>query len=238
MSATYRQASDVSPTLEKIDSANRLLARGPRFRLPAEVIRDQAMYVAGLLTEKLGGPSVYPYQPAGVWDEISVYGNMHNYKHSVGPDLHRRSLYTIWKRTAAPPNMTLFDVPSREICVMERARTDTPLQALDLMNDETYLEASRALAQRMLKDGGNEADKLAFGFKCVLGRDPNAKEESILCSGLNRMLSHFEKDPKGAKALISIGDLKNPPGTDPSKLAAYTMMGSTMLNLDETITKD
>ena len=239
MSAAYRQSSDVSPTLEKLDSGNRLIARGPRFRLPAEVIRDQAMYMGGILTEKLGGPSVHPYQPAGIWDETSVYGNLHNYKHDMGPDLHRRSLYTIWKRTAAPPNMTLFDVPSREVCTMDRPRTDTPMQALDLMNDETYLEASRALAQRMLKEGGStDPQRLAYGFRVVLGRNPTPVEAGILARGLARMLTKYQEDAKAAKEVISIGDLKNDPKLNPSQLAAYTLMGSTMLNLDETITKD
>jgi hypothetical protein len=239
MSATYRQSSNVSPALEKLDSANRLLARGPRFRLPAEVIRDQAMYVGGLLTEKVGGPSVRPYQPLGIWDETSVYGNLHNYKHDMGADLHRRSLYTIWKRTAAPPNMTLFDVPSREICTVDRARTDTPLQALDLMNDVTYLEASRALAQRMLKDGGSsDRERLAYGFRSVLGRNPNSQEMDILNGGLDRMLARYKSNAKAATELISIGDLKNDPSLDKGQLAAYTLMASTVLNLDETITKE
>ncbi len=239
MSAAYRQSSNVSPALEKLDPANRLLARGPRFRLPAEVIRDQAMYVGGLLTEKVGGPSVRPYQPDGIWDETSVYGNLHNYKHAMGGDLHRRSLYTIWKRTAAPPNMTLFDVPTREICRVQRARTDTPLQALDLLNDVTYLEASRALAQRMLKEGGaTDEQRLAFGFRAVLGRSPNPEESRILESGLARKVTRYKADLDAATKLIAQGDLRNDPSLDRAQLAAYTLVASTMLNLDETITKE
>jgi hypothetical protein len=239
MSATYRQSSNVPPGLEKLDPANRLLARGPRFRLPAEVIRDQAMYFGGLLTEKIGGPSVRPYQPDGIWDETSVYGNLHNYKHAMGPDLHRRSLYTIWKRTSAPPNMTLFDVPTREICRVQRARTDTPLQALDLLNDVTYLEASRALAQRMLTHGGaSDGERLAFGFRTVLGRNPNSQEAEILEKGLARKLARYRNDLGAATKLISQGDLMNDPSLDKAQLASYTVVASTMLNLDETVTKE
>jgi hypothetical protein len=239
MSATYRQSSDENSWMVHNDPSNRLLSRGPRFRLAAEVIRDQAMYFGGLLTEKLGGPSVRPYQPDGIWDETSVYGNLHNYKHAMGGDLHRRSLYTIWKRTAAPPNMTLFDVPGREICTVSRARTDTPLQALDLMNDVTYLEASRALAQRMMESGGaSAASRLSYGFRLVLGRDPSADECKILLTGLNRRMARYKGNPKAAQELISQGDLKNPPSLDPIALASYTVSASTLLNLDETITKE
>jgi hypothetical protein len=239
MSATYRQASAERPEIEKVDPANRLLARGPRFRLPAEVIRDQAMYVGGLLTEKLGGPSVRPYQPDGIWDETSVYGNLHNYRHAVGPDLHRRSLYTIWKRTSAPPNMTLFDVPGRETCRVERARTDTPLQALDLLNDVTYVEAARAVAQRMMKEGGKTADqRVAYGFRLVLGREPTKEETRILATGVARREAHYRQNPAAAQKLVAEGDLKNPQGADPVELAAYTVSASTLLNLDETITKE
>ncbi len=239
MSATYRQSSKVTPELLRVDPLNRLLARGPRFRLTAEVLRDQAMYFGGLLTEKIGGPSVRPYQPDGVWDELNVYGNLRNYKHDMGSDLHRRSLYTIWKRTAAPPNMTLFDMPARETCRVRRARTDTPLQALDMMNDVTYVEASRALAQRMIKEGGQSPDsRLRFAFRVVLARDPSADEMAILSSGLERRLAHYRADKADAKKLISEGDLKNPPSLDPSVLAAYTLTASTILNMDETITKE
>lgn len=239
MSRTYRQNSDVSEALEKLDPNNRLLARGPRFRLAAEVIRDQAMLAGGLLEEKIGGPSVRPYQPDGVWDEVSVYGNLHNYKHDADPNLHRRSLYTIWKRTAAPPDMTLFDAPSRETCWVRRARTDTPLQALVLMNDETYVEAARGLAQRMLEDGGSTVtQRVAYAFRVVLGRNPNPTETKILSRGIEPREAHYRKEPQAAKKLLAFGDLKNDPKLDPAQLAAYTVTASTILNLDETVTKD
>jgi hypothetical protein len=239
MSATYRQSSEITPAEIKADPDNRLLARGPRFRLPGEVIRDQALEFAGLLKEKLGGPSVYPYQPAGIWDETNNYGNMRNYMHAKDDGLYRRSLYTIWKRTAAPPNMTLFDVPSREVCVIMRARTDTPMQALTLENDVTYVEAARGLAMRMLKQGGTTPDaRLAFGFDTVLNRVPSTAEMAILRAGLQKRLAYYHKDADAAKKLISEGDLKNDPALNPADVAAYTVAASTMLNLDETVTKE
>lgn len=239
MSATYRQSSNARLDAEKIDPANRLLARGPRFRLPGEVIRDQAMYFGGLLTEKMGGPSVRPYQPDGIWDETSVYGNLHNYKHDMGANLHRRSLYTIWKRTATPPNMTLFDVPTREVCRVQRARTDTPLQALDLMNDVAYLEAARALAQRMLAQPRmTTVERLSYGFQTVLGRKPNDQELKILSAGLQRSQNHYQKDALAAKEISSIGVFKMDQSSDPARVAAYTLSASTLLNLDETLTKE
>lgn len=238
-SATYRQSSKVSPALLKIDPLNRLLARGPRFRLTAEVLRDQAMYFGGLLVEQIGGPSVRPYQPKGIWDEMNVYGNLRNYMHDTGPGLHRRSLYTIWKRTAAPPNMTLFDMSTRETCRVRRPRTDTPLQALDMLNDVTYVEASRALALRMIKEGGTTPEsRLRFAFETVLAREPSADELSILKDGMARRLAHYKVRKADAEKLIGEGDLKNPANLDPAVIAAYTLTASTILNLDETITKE
>ena len=167
MSATYRQSSKVTPALMEKDPENRFLARGPRLRLPAEVIRDQALAASGLLVEEIGGPSVKPYQPPGLWEELS-FGD--GYRADSGEKLYRRSLYTYWKRTIAPPAMTSFDASSRESCTVRQTRTNTPLQALNLMNDVTYLEASRKLAERMLKEGGSgEADRIAYAFqtRCI-----------------------------------------------------------------------
>jgi hypothetical protein len=238
MSRTYRQSSDVSARLETLDPNNRLLARGPRLRLSAEVLRDQALMVSGLLREKIGGPSVRPYQPAGVWDDVSVYGNLHNYKPDDDPNLHRRSLYTIWKRTAAPPDMTLFDAPSRETCRVRRARTDTPLQALVMLNDETYVEAARSLGQRMIEMGGPDArSRVTFAFRTVLGREPTAQESHIVTAGISRREEHYRANPSAAKKLVSIGKVPRDPNLDPAALAAYTIAASTILNLDETMTK-
>lgn len=239
MSHTYQQSSNVSAAMEKLDPKNRLLARGPRFRLPAEVLRDQAMLAGGVLSEEIGGPSVRPYQPNGIWDDVSVYGNLHNYKHDQGVNLHRRSLYTIWKRTAAPPDMTLFDAPSRETCIVRRARTDTPIQALVLMNDETYVEAARGLAERMIEEGGKTPDsRFGFAYNVVLGRYPSASELKILETGLGRRMEHYKEHPDAAKKLLSEGDLKNPSNVNPAEEAAYTIAASTILNLDETVTKE
>lgn len=239
MSATYRQSSASTPAAIKEDPANRMLARGPRFRLQAEVIRDQAMYEAGMLTEKLGGPSVRPYQPDGIWDDVSVYGNLHGYKHDVGGNLHRRSLYTFWKRTGAPPEMTLFDVPGREICTVDRARTDTPLQALTLLDDVTYLEAARALAQKAIRVAGPDPKKrIAYMFTAMTCRIPTDAELKILCDGFWDRLDHYRKNVNDAERLVNIGDWPAPANVDPAGLAAYSTVGSTILNLDETITKE
>ena len=171
MSATYRQSSNVSPELFARDPENRLLARGPRFRIQAELIRDNALAISGLLIGKLGGKSVRPYQPQGIWDEINVYGNLRNYKPDTGEGLYRRSMYTIWKRTSAPPNLLMFDMPGREMCVVHRARTNTPLQALSLLNEETYVEAARVLAQRMLLEGGSTPEEqVTYAFRLATAR--------------------------------------------------------------------
>jgi hypothetical protein len=239
MSATYRQSSRITPELLRRDPENRLLARGPRFRLPAEMIRDQALYAAGLLTEKLGGPSVRPYQPDGIWDEVSVYGNLHNYKHDTGPNLYRRTFYTIWKRTAAPPMLTLFDVPGRETCRVRRSRTNTPLQALVLENDVTYIEAARVLAQRMLAEGGPTPEaRIAYACRRLLGRRPTDQETRVLTAGIAKRLAKYRADTAAATKLVSLGDAPRDPKLDIPELAAYTGAASVLLNLDETITKE
>lgn len=239
MSATYRQSSRATAALLKKDPQNRLLARGPRFRLPAEMIRDQALAVSGLLVEKIGGPSVRPYQPDGIWDELNVYGNLRNYMHDKDGGEYRRSLYTIWKRTAAPPDMTLFDVPSRETCRVRRARTNTPLQALALLNDEIYVEAAKGLAQKMILRGGSTAGgRVAFAFRTLLARAPTPEESRILAAGVAKHLAKYRANRDAARKLIAIGDSKPDPRIDVAELAAYTVAASTILNLDEAITKE
>lgn len=239
MSAAYQQSSVVTKKLLEVDPQNKLISRGPRFRLTAEVIRDQAMYFGGILTEKVGGPSVRPYQPNGIWDEMNVYGNLRNYKNDTNENLRRRSLYTIWKRTAAPPNMTIFDMSTREMCRIRRARTNTPLQALNMMNDVTYLEASRALALRIMKEGGTTPEtRIKRAFNIVLSRDPSTQEVAILTKGLNRELAAFKANPANAEKFIKIGELPNPTNVNVPTLAAYTLVASTLINLDETITKE
>lgn len=239
MSATYMQSSAVTADRLEKDPMNRLLSRGPRFRLQAEVIRDQALAASGLLREKIGGPSVRPYQPEGIWDETNFYGNLRNYKHDTDSGLYRRSLYTIWKRTAAPPNMTLFDAATRETCRVRRARTDTPLQALTLLNDETYLEASRVLAQRAMREGGSTPEsRLAYAFRLVVCREPSEQELQILEQGLQKRIAKYKADPKAAEALTKLGDSPVDLKLDLAELAAYTVAASTILNLDEAITKE
>ncbi len=239
MSAAYMQTSKATPELMRVDPLNRLISRGPRYRLPAEEIRDQALAVSGLLVEKIGGPSVRPYQPDGIWDETNVYGNMRNYKHDTGENLYRRSIYTIWKRTAAPPTMTLFDVPGRETCRVRRTRTDTPLQALVLLNETTFVEAARVLAQRTLTQGGTTPEaRVTFAFRSVLSRNPTPHEAHILLTGLNRRLAMYRADPKSAEKLVSIGDYPREPGVAVTDLAAYTVTASVLLNMDEAINKE
>jgi hypothetical protein len=238
LSATYRQSSDISPKLLAIDPANRLLARGPRFRLPAEVIRDQAMYAGGFLSEKIGGPSVRPYEPAGVWDETAgLNGNLRNYKNDTGPNLHRRSLYTIWKRTAPPPDMVLFDAPSREVCTVRRARTDTPLQALTLLNNVAYVEAARGLAQRILRVAHSPGSRIDLAFRIVLSRRPSPAETKILTAAIERNLAHYKANPKAAAALVHQGELPPDPKLAMNDVAAYTLVASILLNMDEAVTK-
>ncbi len=239
MSATYRQSSKVTPALFERDPQNRLLARGPRFRLGAEVLRDQALAASGLLIEKIGGPSVNPYMPEGVWDETIVYGDMRGYKHDNGEGLYRRTLYTIWKRTAAPPTMLMFDSPSRELCTVKRPRTNTPLQDLALLNELTYVEAARALAQRMMLEGGaTPADRIAWGFRRVTSRQPESADLKLLTTGLEKRLAKYRADADAAKKLIAQGESKPDPKLDPAELAAYTLTANVLMNLDEVVTKE
>lgn len=240
MSRTYCQSSKVTPILLKRDPENRLLARAPRLRLPGEVIRDQALFASGLLVEKLGGRSVRPYQPDGFWDELNVYGNLRNYKHDKTPEgLYRRSLYTIWKRSAGPPTMGLFDVPGRDTCRVKRSRTNTPLQALALLNEVTFVEAARLLGQRMLLEGGSTPDsRISFAYRTLLSRRPSAQELALHKAGLEKRLARYKARPDDAKKLLEPGETKPSPKCDPNELAAYTVTASILLNLDEAITRE
>lgn len=235
MSAAYRQSSKASPELLQRDPDNRLVARGARFRLPAEMIRDQALYVAGLLTEKLGGPSVKPYQPDGLWNDLSMQDM--SYVQSKGPDLYRRGLYTFWKRTIAPPMMVNFDSAQRESCVVRETRTDTPLQALNLMNDVTFVEAARFLGQRMMLSGHDPDARLRYGFRLALGREPSAPEQRILHDNLSFHRDYFSGKPSAVSAFLALGDSRPDPSLDPGELAAYASVASLLLNLDEMVTR-
>ncbi|MGH9629806.1 MAG: DUF1553 domain-containing protein, partial [Bryobacteraceae bacterium] len=236
-SAAYRQSSAVSEQLLQRDPENRLLARGPRLRLPAEMIRDQALFVSGLLVERLGGPSVRPYQPEGLYEDM-LFSNMTNYAQDTGDGLWRRSLYTFWKRTVMPPSMQIFDASSREYCTVRETRTNTPLQALNLMNDVTYVEAARMMAQRMLEEGGsNPEDRLAFGFRLVTARFPDETEKRILLDNLQTQLRYFRANPPEAAQLLAVGTKRCDPKLEAEELAAYSVVASLIFNLDEAITK-
>jgi hypothetical protein len=177
--------------------------------------------------------------PEGVWDETSRYGDLRNYKPDAGEGLYRRTLYTIWKRTGAPPTMLLFDAPNREVCVPKRSRTNTPLQALALLNEVTYIEAARALAERMMREGGAKPEeRLATGYRLATARKPDAETLLLLRDGFGSRLAEFQADPASAKALIAHGASKPDPSLDPAELAAYTVSANVLLNLDRVVTRD
>jgi hypothetical protein len=239
-SAAYRQSSIVTPQLLERDPYNRLLARGPRFRLDAEMVRDNALAVSGLLNRKLGGESVRPYQPPGLWEAVAFGGEFSSqtYVQSHGPDLYRRGLYVYWKRSLPYPSLITFDAPNREVCTAQRPRTTTPLQALVLMNDPAFIEAARGLAQRIIKEGGPTVKaRLNYAFRLLLARNPKKTELQILENIYAQQLENFRADKKAATDLLGIGESAKPADVDPSELAAWTAIGNILLNLDETITK-
>ncbi len=237
-SETYRQSSQVMPEHMAKDPENRLLARMPRLRLSAEGVRDQALALSGLLVEKVGGPSVHPYMPEAVWDETSKYGNMRNYKADTGENLYRRTLYTIWKRTAAPPSMLLFDSPNREICTVKRSRSNTPTQALALMNEVTYVEAARKLAEGMMTEGGaTPAERVDWAFRRVVGRAPDVFERESLTKRLLARLEKMKGETEKASQLVGVGASKPSEKLRAEELAAYTVTANVLLNLDETVTR-
>ena len=240
-SATYRQSSQVSPELLEKDPENRLLARGPRFRLPAEMVRDNALAVSRLLNREIGGPSVFPYQPAGLWEELSRGETFtaQEYHESQGTDLYRRSMYTFWKRTVPPAALTTFDAPDREKCTSRRLTTNTPLQALVLLNDPTY-RGSRARAgpaRHRRRRAAIRRRAYASYFARSLTAVPRALEMTVLLDLLQRRREHYKKQPALAAKLIATGASK-PANLEATELAAWTMVASTILNLDETITKE
>jgi hypothetical protein len=234
-SATYRQASKVAPDLLHRVPENRLLARGPRFRLSAEMVRDQTLFASGLLVEKLGGSSVKTYQPASLWLELADV----EYKPDHGENLYRRSLYTFWKRTVAPPNMIAFDAAGRETCIVRQSRTNTPLQALTLMNDVTYVEASRMLAQRVLREEHATAEqRLTRMFRLLIARPPKPVELKILSADLEQQLTRYRSDRHAALKLLGVGETKRDEKLEVADLAALTIVANLILNLDEAITRE
>jgi hypothetical protein len=235
MSATYRQSAVTSPEKIERDPENRLLARGPRFRMDAEMIRDYALATSGLLVEKIGGPSTRPYQPPDIWNVVGVPGgDTRNYVQDHGENLYRRSVYTFWKRQSPPPAMDIFNAPSREVCTVRRERTDTPLQALVTLNDPQFIEAARNLAQASLT---NQADALDYMAAHLLARTLTAKEKKIIQASAGDLLAHYQAQPKAAEELLAIGDSKPDAKLDRPTLAAYTMVANELLNLDEVLNK-
>jgi hypothetical protein len=235
MSATYRQSAVVSPQKIERDPENRLLARGPRFRMDGEMVRDYALAASGLLTGQIGGPSVRPYQPPGLWDIVGMpEGNTRQYIQDHGDNLYRRSVYTFWKRQAPPASMEIFNAPSRETCTVRRERTDTPLQALVTLNDPQFVEAARHLAQASLEQNG---DALDFMAERLLARPLTAPERKIIESSAQGLLKYYQADPGDVQKLLAVGESKTDDKLNPPKLAAYTMVANELMNLDEVLNK-
>jgi len=238
LSATYRQSSKATPELLALDPENRLLARGQRFRIDGESVRDTALFVSGLLVEKRGGRSVKPSEPTGLWEAVS-FNNSQKYIPEPGEAQHRRSLYTFWKRQSPPPNMMIFDAPTREYCTVRRSRSNTPLQALVVLNDPHFVEASRALADRMLLHGGKSSrDRLRYGFRLATARVPKADEIKLLEAALRDQAQIYKNDTEAARKLLEIGEYKSKAPQPAPELAAWTSVANILLNLDETLTKN
>jgi hypothetical protein len=238
-SATYRQSGQVTPEKLEKDPQNRLLSRGPRFRMDAEMVRDYALASSGLLVRKQGGPSVRPYQPEGVWEAVAMIGsNTRDYKHDSGDNLYRRSLYTIWKRAAPPASMDIFNAPSREVCTVRRERTNTPLQALVTLNDPQFIEAARHLAERALREGGaNDATRLDYLTVRLLARPLSDQERPLVESSLASLLAYYREHADDAKAVTTVGESKSDATMDVAALAGWTMLANELMNLDEVLNK-
>ncbi|MCE9632514.1 MAG: PSD1 and planctomycete cytochrome C domain-containing protein [Planctomycetia bacterium] len=238
-SAVYRQNAVVTPEKLAKDPANRLLARAPRIRLPGEAVRDAALAAGGLLVPAVGGPSVRPWMPDGVWDETSKYGDLRGYKPDDGPGRYRRTMYTIWKRTAGPPTMLLFDAPSRETCIVKRSRTNTPLQALALLNETTFVEAAHGLAKRMIAEGGSTpAERIAHGFRLAIGRKPTDTELAALVDGFEADLAAFKATPERAEKYAAVGLVAKPEALAVQDFAAYSLAANVIINLDEFVMRE
>jgi mono/diheme cytochrome c family protein len=233
-SATYRQAAQTTTELRERDPHNRLLARGPRYRLPSWMLRDQALAASGLLVDRHGGPPVKPYQPTGVWED-ATFGNK-QYRQDKGEALYRRSLYTFWRRIVGPT--MFFDSPSRQVCTVKQSRTNTPLHALATLNDVTYVEAARALAERTLLAEAQPAQRIEHAFRLVLARKPSAEETQVLLTAVTRLQTDFRRDPEAARKLVRIGDSRRNEALDPVEHAAYAALCSAILNLDEALTRE
>ena len=237
LSATYRQSSNADAAARERDPANEWLSRGPAYRLSAEQVRDAALAAGGLLVAKIGGPSVYPYQPAGLWEALATR-NATTYAVGKGDDLYRRSLYTVWKRSSPPPSAISFDAAERLFCTVSRQRTSTPLQALVLLNDPQFVEAARGLAARMIREaGGDVGGRIVIGFRALTGRVPTPEERAALESLYGDELARFRRERGAAAALLAVGASKPAPGVDAAELAAATVVASTVMNLDDAVMK-
>jgi hypothetical protein len=238
-SATYRQSA--AATVEKLekDPQNRYLSRGARFRMDAEAIRDYVLAASGILAGRIGGPSVRPYQPDGVWEAVAMIGsNTRDYRRDSGEGLYRRSLYTFWKRAAPPAAMEILNAPNREFCAVRRERTNTPLQALVTLNDVQFIEAARYLAQSVLRDGGSaDGERADFLARSVLARPFRPDERVVVLANLGALLEHYRANPQDAAALVSVGESRADAALDPAQLAAWTLLGNQLFNLDEALNK-
>jgi len=237
-SAAYRQSAAVSPELLERDPSNRLLARGARYRLDAEQLRDQALATSGLLVTKLGGRPARPYQPEGVWEEVAMKESTTRfYRPDAGENLYRRSMYTLWKRTAAPPAMELLNAPNREVSCVRRDRTNTPLQALVTMNDPVFVEASRHLATRAMQEASRFDARLDAVSLRLLGRTFVSAERKVIRRTLDNALATYQREPKLADQLLSVGASPVDKNLPAPELAAWTLVASQVMNLDESLTK-
>ncbi|MFM8273413.1 MAG: DUF1553 domain-containing protein, partial [Gemmata sp.] len=234
LSAAYCQSSKGAPELRARDPHNELLARGPAKRLTAEMLRDQALAAGGLLVEKVGGPSVKPYQPAGLWEEIAM--GRPRYDQGKGDDLYRRSLYTFWKRTVPPPGLATFDAADRSVCTVKRQSTHTPLQALVLLNETQFVEAARFVGERMLREGGATAEqRVAWAFRLIAGRAPSDKERAVLVRLFEEQKALFDKDPAAAKKLLRVGEKPADANVPVADLAAAAVLANALFSHDEAV---
>jgi hypothetical protein len=237
-SSTYRQSAVTTPEKLERDPHNRLLCRGPRFRMDAEMIRDYALATSGLLVPKVGGPSVKPYQPPGVWESVAmIESNTRDYVQDHGENLYRRSLYTFWKRSAPPAAMDIFNAPNREVCTVRRERTNTPLQALMTLNDTQFVEAARCLAQNAIKATTDIDDRLQWLAERLLARRWSAGELEVAKASLTELQSYYVTQSVEAAKLIAVGESEADATISPPELAAWTMFSNQLLNLDEVLNK-
>ncbi|MEM9185313.1 MAG: DUF1553 domain-containing protein [Planctomycetota bacterium] len=238
MSSTYRQSAVATPAEVEADPPNALLARGPRFRMDAEMVRDAALASSGLLARRMFGPGARPYQPIDIWNMVGLpNGDTRNYVQDTGDNLYRRSVYTFWKRMSPPPSLEAFNAPSREVCVVARERTNTPLQALVTLNDPQFVEAARRLAEEALRGADERAVRVNFAARRLLARPLSDREAAIVLASLARYAGHYASNPDDAEALIAVGDSAADGALDPASLAAWTMVCSELMNLDEAICK-